>query len=217
MGTLAASGLGGPVGRLGVLGGTFDPVHDAHLAVAHAAKRELGLDAVLFVPAGDPWRKSDRAVTPARHRLAMLRLVAESEQEPSFAVSDVEIQRAGPTYSEDTLRALRAEGHGRLWFICGADALNDLPRWHDPPALVALARFAVAPRSDHPLDLEALDAAVPGLRQAVDLLAMSPIDLRASDLRGARRADGSADPRIPAAARDYIEQHELYTAARRGG
>ncbi len=217
MGTLAASGLDVPVGRLGVLGGTFDPIHDAHLAVARAAKVELGLGAVLFVPAGDPWRKQDRRVTSARHRLAMVRLALEAEQEPGFAVSSVEVQRTGPTYSEETLGALQTEGHGQLWFICGADALSDLPHWHDPAALVALARLAVAPRPNYPLDLEALDAAVPGLRAAVDLLSMAPIDLSASDLRGARRADGSLDPRIPAAARGYIVEEGLYAGPRSEG
>ncbi len=210
MAALAASGLDGPVGRLGILGGTFDPIHDAHLALARAAKSGLELDAVLFVPAGDPWRKQDRAVTPARHRLAMVRLALGAEREPGFAVSSVEVHRSGPTYSEETLEALQAEGHGQLWFICGADALSDLPHWHDPGALVTLARFAVAPRLNYPLDLDALDAAVAGLRAAVDLLAMPPIDLSASDLRGARRADGSLDPRIPAAAREYIVQEGLY-------
>lgn len=210
MTVLAASGLDGPVRRLGVFGGTFDPIHEAHLAVARAAKAELALDAVLFVPAGDPWRKQDRAVTPARHRLAMVRLVLASEHEPHFTVSRVEVGRSGPTYSEETLQALRAEEHGQLWFICGSDALSDLPHWHDPAALVTLARFAVAPRPNYPLDIDALDAAVPGLRERVDVLAMGPIDLSASDLRGARRADGSLDPRVPAAARAYIAQQGLY-------
>lgn len=210
MALLAASGLDGPAGRLGVLGGTFDPIHEAHLAVARAAQAELALDAVLFVPAGDPWRKQDRAVTLAQHRLAMVQLALEAEQEPGFSVSAMEVQRTGPTYSEETLEALQAEGHGRLWFICGADALSDLPHWHDPAALLASARFAVAPRPNYPLDLDTLDAAVPGLRAAVDLLAMTPIDLSASGLRGARRADGSLDPRIPAAARAYIARQGLY-------
>lgn len=213
MAVLEASGLDGPVERLGVLGGTFDPIHEAHLAVARAAKSELALDAVLFVPAGDPWRKQVRMVTPAHHRLEMVRLALASEEDPCFTVATLEVRRSGPTYSEETLQVLRAEGHGGIWFICGADTLTDLPHWHDPAALLALARFVVAPRPNSPLDLDALDAAVPGLRERVDFLSMEPINLSASELRAARRSDDSLDPRIPAAAREYIERKRLYEPA----
>ncbi len=118
------------------------------------------------------------------------------------------MRRSGPTYTEDTLRALHDEGHGQLWFIVGADALLDLPHWHDPAALIELARFAVAPRPDHPLDLDALERRVPGLRAAVDMIAMEPIDLSATAIR----AGGALDDRIPAAVREYAARHDLYTA-----
>lgn len=177
--------------------------------MARAAADALALDRVLLVVAGDPWRKRDRAVTGAAHRLAMVRAAVEAAGDPRLAVSDAEVRRDGPTHTVDTLRELQAPQRA-LWFILGADALEDLPRWHTPRELVRLARLAVAPRPGVAPDLDALERAVPGLRDAVDLIPMTPIDLSATELRARVRTDDAVDPRVPAGAREYIERHGLY-------
>ena len=135
--------------RVGVLGGTFDPVHRGHLTLARAARDELALDELLFVPAGKPWRKAGRIVAPAIHRLAMLRLALEDEA--AFRVETMEMDRAGPSYTADTLEALRAARPGdELFFIAGEDALADLPNWVRPERILELATLAVARRVDVP-------------------------------------------------------------------
>ena len=205
-----------PVARLVVLGGTFDPPHHGHIAIAEAARTALSLDHVLAIPAGDPWRKQSTPVTAARHRLAMT--TAAIEGLAHCSVSDIEVRRTGPTYTTETLAALRAAGHGEIWFILGADALTDLPHWHDPPTLIRLARMAVIARPDSPVDITALEAAVPGLMATVDWVAMDPIALSATTLRSqlAQAAAGDAaacttvEAAIPAPVLAYIQAHKLY-------
>ncbi len=203
-------GLAGvtPVARLGVLGGTFDPIHRAHLAIAVAAREALKLDLVLFVPAGDPWRKHDRAVTPAQHRLAMVSAAVAGRA--GFAVSDAEVRRRGPSYSADTLTTLRREGHAQIWFIVGSDALQDLPHWHAPDKLLTLARLAVIVRPQHELDSAALDALLPGLASVVDWVEMEPIALSATALRQRLAAEEDVADAVPDGALAYIRTQRLY-------
>ncbi|MHB8576016.1 MAG: nicotinate (nicotinamide) nucleotide adenylyltransferase, partial [Dehalococcoidia bacterium] len=122
--------------QIGLLGGTFDPIHFAHLRLAEEAREQLGLDQVLFVPAPRPWRKAGRTITPIEQRLAMVRLAIAGN--PCFALSTIELGRTGPTYTAETLAGLQAElGAGAtLHFILGADALADLPHWHQPERIV---------------------------------------------------------------------------------
>ena len=118
--------------RIGIFGGTFDPIHNGHLAVAEYVRTEIALDQVLFVPAGQPWFKEGQTVTDAWRRLEMTRLgVADN---PHFAVSDMEVRRDGPTYTIDTLTELRGDmGEGaEFYLILGIDALNELHRWRRP-------------------------------------------------------------------------------------
>ena len=149
--------------RAGVLGGTFDPVHRGHLALATAAREELALDEVLFVPAGQPWRKAGRIVAPAQHRLAMLRLALD--EEPAFRVETLELERPGPSYTADTLEAVAEARPGdELFFIVGEDALADLPNWVRPERILELATLAVARRDDvPPAALAEGQARLPGL------------------------------------------------------
>lgn len=196
------------VTRTGVLGGTFDPPHLAHLVLAAAAREALDLERVLFVPAGNPWRKADREVTPAAVRLAMVR--AAVAPLAWAGVSTVEVEREGPSYAAETMTALAADG-GDWWFILGSDALADLPAWHEPEALLRAARLAVAVRPPASLHLaEATLAALPGIEARLDVVPMPALDISSTDLRARVGAGRSTELLIPEAVREVIEAHRLY-------
>jgi nicotinate-nucleotide adenylyltransferase len=203
--------------RTGVLGGTFDPPHLAHLALAAAAKHQLRLDRVLFLPAGDPWRKRDRrAITPAALRL---RLVEAAIEGLSWAeVSDLELHRAGPTYTAETFEALSA-ADGAWWFILGEDALDDMPHWHEPARIVHHARLAVARRGDVGVVRvsEALRVAVPGVEASIDVVPLPPLALSSSDLRDRVRAGAPTGLLLPERVRALIDELGLYRDAASGG
>jgi len=154
----ARRGVSAPPGRLGILGGTFDPVHLGHLALAEEVREALHLARVLFVPAGDPWQKVGTGVTPGAIRYALVeRAIADN---PGFAASRLEIDRPGPTYTAETLAEIAAaeRAAGRdpdLWFILSAEALAGLSTWRDPERVLAIARLAVVPRAEDAEDLAA--------------------------------------------------------------
>jgi len=193
--------------RLGVLGGTFDPPHLGHLALAEWARAELGLERVLFVPAAAPPHKR-RALTPLARRLAMTRLAVRGN--PAFAVSTLEARRAGPSYTVDTLRALAArEPDAELWLLLGADTFAALGTWREPRAIVRLARLAVAARPGVPrprppawmrggLGVRAFDN--PGLA------------VSSSALRARVRAGRGVRYLVPDAVARFIAAHGLYRA-----
>jgi nicotinate-nucleotide adenylyltransferase len=193
--------------KKGILGGTFDPVHLGHLALAGAARDELGLDEVIFIPAGRPVFKTERPVTAAEHRLAMLRLAIVDE--PDFSLSTVELERPGPSYSVDTVAALA--GEDELYFVIGADGLAGLPRWHEPQRLLELCKLAVAPRPGFAAgDLEALEAELPGIGGRVVRLRGPQLDISASDIRRRAARGESLHSLVPAPVADYIEEYRLY-------
>jgi nicotinate-nucleotide adenylyltransferase len=191
-----------------VLGGTFDPVHVGHLLLAEEAREQLGLEQVLFVPAGKPWRKAGRRISKAEDRLAMLRLAAE--ENPAFEVSDLEVSRLGPSYTGETLASISTEQKdAEIFFILGEDALADLPNWRDPDRIVELAVLAVARRpSDIPddRDLE-LMAIAPG-REV--WLSMPRIDISSSEIRERVQKGLSVRYRVPDAVEAYIREHKLF-------
>lgn len=199
---------GGKGCRLGMLGGTFDPVHIGHLILGEAAREELGLDRVIFVPTGHPWRKPDREITPAADRVEMLRMAVAGN--PYFEVSMLEVEREGSSYSEVTLAALRDANPGaEMFFILGRDALADLPNWHDPSAVVSLATLVVASRGD---DISSVseDSALARLNARIVSLKMPVIGISATDIRR-RVHDGlSILYQSPDAVAAYIESHRLY-------
>ncbi len=201
-----------PQERVGALGGTFDPPHRAHLHLADAAAQALELDRLILVPAGDPWRKRDRQVTAAEHRLAMTQAAAEARG-GGLEVSDIEVRRSGPTYTLDTVRELRESGAQQLWWIMGADAVLDLPHWHRAGEILTCARIAAAVRPGAELDRRRLDRLIPGLGRWLDWVPMAPIELSASDLREriARGDDVSGD--VPTSVLDYARKHGLYGLA----
>ncbi len=204
--------------RLGVLGGTFDPPHVGHLILAEVARAGLELEKVLFVPAGNPWRKADQDVTPAEHRLAMVRLMVASD--PYFEVSTLEVERDGPSYTVDTLEALRLQyGPGlELYFILGEDALHDLPNWKEPARIVSLAWLAVAPRPAEGGRTRAdLEAAVPGLLERIVTLPMPTIDISSTALRERAGSGLSLRYLVPLGVEEYILCHGLYARNREPG
>jgi len=207
----------GPVsvvpGSIGIFGGTFDPIHVAHLAVAEAAAEALGLECVLFVPAGQPPHKLEAVITPAEDRLAMVRLAIEGNDR--FAVDSLEIERAGPSYTVDTLEAIRARhamdhGTGDLALILSAEAYRQLPTWRDPQRIVEMARIVVAPRGGYAEpDPDAL-ANVPGGRERTVFLDKPRLRLSASELRTWASEGRSLRYLVPDAVAAYIGDHGLY-------
>ena len=200
--------------KLGLLGGTFDPVHLGHLVLAETAREQLTLDRVLFVPAGRPWRKAARRITLADHRLAMLRLAIEDN--PAFLVETVEMETPGPSYTAETLEWLHArEPGGSVWFIIGEDALADMPHWHRPERILALASLAVArrPQTGRPAGRGESAPAPGGLSDArLVWLDMPLLGISASAVRERVRRGVSVRYLVPDAVERYIREQGLYRA-----
>jgi nicotinate-nucleotide adenylyltransferase len=205
-------------GRWGILGGTFDPIHHGHLAIAEAAREELGLERVLFVPAGQPPHRPHAPGASAEDRAAMVSLAIADA--PAFELSRLELDRQGPSYTVETLTALATAGEGGagpdLWFIMSAEAFAEFPTWHEAERVLALCRLVVLPREGHPApDLPALTAALPSLAGRVTLLDGPRIRLSASEVRGRAAAGMSVRYLVPDAVAAYIADHRLYRVADR--
>jgi nicotinate-nucleotide adenylyltransferase len=203
--------MGDALRRVGLLGGTFDPIHLGHLRLAEDAVEQLGLDEVLFVPAPNPWRKAGRSISPVQHRLRMVQLAVAGNVR--FTCSEVELRQAGPTYTADTLAALQAElgQDTALHFIMGADALLDLPHWHEPGRIIALARLAVAARQGAALPpFTQLERLVPGISAAIERIDMTPLPISSTQLRGLAASGRSLRYLVPDAVAGYIKEHALY-------
>jgi len=203
--------------RVGILGGTFDPVHYGHLVIAEQVREALGLDRVLFVPAAMPPHKLDEAVTPAADRVAMVELAIAGN--PAFSVSRVELERDGPSYTADTLAELTDEaahqGVAReLYFILSTEALHGLHDWHEPERVLELAHLAVVPRPGAPLpDATWLAANLPGGAASTERVACVdtlPLAHSASDVRARAAAGHSIRYLVPPAVEAYIRDHRLY-------
>jgi nicotinate-nucleotide adenylyltransferase len=212
--------------RIGVIGGTFDPVHYGHLVIAEEVCAALELEKMVFAPSGQPPHKPDRVVTDSHHRLAMLeRAIAGN---PHFSLSRVDVDRAGPSYTVETLQLLRrqweaeakhAEQEGRitLYFVIGWDSLEYLLTWHDPAGILAQLDHLVAVRrpryNEDRAYLDALEARLPGLTQRLLVVAAPQLDISSTDLR-ARVAQGRPIKyQLPDGVEQYIRQYGLYTHA----
>jgi len=196
--------------RIGVLGGTFDPIHIGHLFAAEEARTRLGLERVLFVPAGLPPHKLDVPVTPVEHRLNMVQLALADN--PHLVLSRVDVDRFGPSYTVDTISLLRDE-YGpdtELHFIMGSDSLADLLTWHRPERLIRLCRIVALTRPNGLVDLEELNRLLPGAIARIQMLEMPLLQLSSSDLQRRVRAGFSIRYLVPMAVEAYIEQHQLY-------
>ena len=217
--------------RIGLLGGTFNPIHNAHLAIARQARETLHLDRVIMIPSGDPPHKPPDGVASAKARYEMVRLAIAAD--PSLSISDVEVRRSGKSYSIDTVRLLQQEygKETRLYFLIGLDAFLEFPTWREPETLLTLCSFVVLSRPG--LSFLALSTLplIPRLPQAslIDLdegrrvrldveaglqslicLRVTPNNVSASDIRAriARRA--STANLLPPEVESYILQHHIY-------
>jgi nicotinate-nucleotide adenylyltransferase len=200
--------------KKGVLGGTFDPIHNGHLAVAAEVRLELSLDEVIFVPARCPRLKPASPVATPEQRVHMVRLAISGS--PYYRLSTVEVERPGPSCSVDTVAELRGQldKDSELYFILGQDNLAELPRWREPERLVRICRLVAVPRPGHPLpDLKALETSVPGLAESLILLKAPHIDISASDIRQRVSRGLPIGRLVPGAVANYIEERGLYTSA----
>ncbi len=196
---------------IGVIGGTFDPIHIGHLIMAEQAWTKLGLDSVLFVPAGQPWFKANNVITVATHRLEMLRLAISAN--PHFKLCTVEVERPGPSYTIDTMMELRdGQGINFPYFILGMDSIVGLPLWKEPEKLLQMCHLVVAPRSglSKVEKLKALEESVHGLIENVTQLDMPVIDISSSDIRRCVASGESIRYLVPAGVEQYIVDHSLY-------
>jgi nicotinate-nucleotide adenylyltransferase len=190
--------------RLGVMGGTFDPIHHGHLVAASEVQAQFALDEVVFVPTGEPWQKEDRVVSPREDRYLMTVIATASN--PRFSVSRLDIDREGPTYTTDTLRDLRDERGPdvELFFITGADALGQILDWHRAEELFSLAHFVGVTRPGHTLS-------DPGLPQGgVSLVEVPAMAISSTDCR---ERVGRLLPvwyLVPDGVVQYIQKRDLY-------
>jgi nicotinate-nucleotide adenylyltransferase len=201
------------VGAHGLFGGTFDPIHLAHLAVAEAALDDLGLADVTFIPAGEPPHKPERNISPASDRVAMVE--AAIADNPGFRLSTIEVERDGPSYTVDTLAALAGAGFGPLALIISMDSFLGLPTWREPERVLSLATLVVAPRDgveDAPDDF--LAARLPGVAASVVRLAGPHLRLSASEVRRRAAAGRSVRYLVADAVAAYIGDHALYGGPR---
>ena len=197
--------------KIGVLGGTFDPVHLGHLAIAEEARKRLLLSRVIFIPAGQPWLKTDRTITPASHRIKMIEIARGTN--PYFKVSAIEIDRKGPSYTVDTLSVIKRDlgTEAKLFLILGWDSLIELPKWHNPDVLVEMCTLVAFTRinTERP-DLVALDELVPGIQQNTIMLDIEPIDISSTDVRERAARGLSLRRLVPDRIGRYIRENNLY-------
>jgi nicotinate-nucleotide adenylyltransferase len=192
--------------RVGIMGGTFDPIHHGHLVAASEVQALFDLDEVIFVPTGEPWQKTHRQVSPAEHRYLMAVIATASN--PRFWVSRVDIDRQGPTYTIDTIRDIAEQRPGaELFFITGADALSQILSWHDAAEALQMARFVGVTRPGYDLTAEHLPV------DSVTLLDVPAMAISSSDCRDRVRQGHPVWYLVPDGVVQYISKHRLYHEA----
>ena len=208
----AARGPGAARPAIGLMGGTFDPIHVGHLAIAEEARESLALDRILFVPAGEPPHKLRAEVTPVRHRVAMVeQAIADN---PAFELSRVEVDRPGPSYTVDTVEGLSEDAD--ITLIMSAETFAELRSWHEPERIFDAARVAVVPRDGYPApDPEWLSTAFPGREGRVAYLEGPLIGVSSTGIRDRVAAGRSIRYLVPDAVGAYIAANHLYRATAR--
>ncbi len=201
--------------RIGLLGGTFDPPHMGHLWLAEAARDQLLLDKVLFLPVGEPPHKQGQEITAVSHRLTMLQHTITNN--PAFALDTTDVKRP-PPHTTVTLipRLQQVYPQAKLWLIIGADSLVDLPDWVEPEQIIQQCRLAVLPRPGFEIDWLTLETAVPGVTQVVDMLEGPSINISSTELRAWAKRGRSLTYLVETAVLQYIKQKKLYSASASG-
>lgn len=192
--------------RVGLFGGSFDPVHLAHLSLARTALQQLALDELRWLPAGQPWQKAGRVMTAPEHRQAMVKLMMGDE--PRFVLDSSELQRQGPSYTIDTVRQLRSSQPGQsLFLIIGQDQYAHLHTWHEWRELLDLVQLAVAARAGEAVKTS---QALAGIKHELVRLEMPAIDISSSTVRAACARGEDIRPMVGEAVAGYIALHRLY-------
>jgi nicotinate-nucleotide adenylyltransferase len=199
--------------KIGVLGGTFDPVHNGHIMIADEAHKSLGLTEVLMIPAWQPMSKTETIITPAEQRLDMLLLAIKGR--PYLKISTVEFDRQGPSYTVDTIEELQGI-YGKeyeFYFILGWDSLEQLPTWHDPKRLIRRCILAAVPRPDYKKpDLKEMEQVIPHISERVVFLERPLTDISATKIRGMAGMGEKIDHMVPREVAEYIKKNKLYAA-----
>jgi len=197
--------------KTGILGGTFDPVHNAHLMIAGEALKCLELDEILFIPTSRTPLKEDAVITPVEHRLKMLELAVAGN--PAFRLSGIEIDRAGISYTVDTIAALKQSlGNGsELYFITGLDSLVTLPQWKEPGRIIRMCRLVTVRRPGYEVpDIDKLEKDIPGISESLIILDDPAPDVSATDIRKRVAAGLSISHLVPIPVEQYIREKGLY-------
>ncbi|MBI3921047.1 MAG: nicotinate-nucleotide adenylyltransferase [Armatimonadetes bacterium] len=194
--------------KIGLMGGTFDPIHFGHLVIAEEVRIRYGLEKVVFIPCGTPAHKKDYAVTPSEHRYLMTVLATVSN--PSFETSRMEIDRTGPSFAIDTIREFRTryDGEAEIVFITGADAIMEILTWHKKDALVRMCRFVAATRPGYPI--EGLSKLPAEYLKQIDVVEVPGIEISSTDIRARVRDDLPIRYLTPPETEAYILKHALY-------
>lgn len=198
--------------KIGLLGGTFDPIHIGHLLIAEDAREALGLDTVVFIPAGRPWLKANQSVTDPQHRLAMVGLAIGPN--PHFQVSDIEVRRQGPTYTVDTLEQLQQDYslNTEKFLILGMDSLNELARWRSPERLFDLCVVVGVSRpGQEEIDIDKLESIAEGASGKIVLISGPSVGISGTNIRDRVVHGKSIKYRVPVDVESYILEHGLYT------
>jgi len=197
--------------KIGILGGTFDPIHLGHLIVAEEVRARLELPEVIFVPAGQPWLRVSNPVLAAEHRVEMVRLAIASK--PYFKLSTVEVERPGPTYTVDTITEFRERfgAEVELFFILSRGTFAELPLWKEPSRIIGMCHLIVVPRPGMPdPDMKKLEVEIPGLSSQVIFIDKPEIDISASEIRDRLTCGLSINHLVPGPVASYIKEHNLY-------
>jgi nicotinate-nucleotide adenylyltransferase len=197
--------------KIGVLGGTFDPVHTGHIELSEAVIHQLGLAYVLFVPAGNPYFKAERDITPVEMRLEMVRLAIMGK--PHLKLSTLEIERPGPSYTVDTIAELKASlaPEDEIFFMLGWDILPELPKWREPARLIQLCRIVAIPRMNYRVpDLAPLEKDIPGITERTIVLGGPIINISSTIVRERVASGQSIKHLVPPSVEKYIKENGLY-------
>jgi len=196
--------------KIGVIGGTFDPIHYGHLIIAEEARVKVGLAKVIFIPAGNPPHKLRRPYSPAHHRYKMVELAIASN--PYFEISPIEINRPGPSYSVDTMAILREEmgPNVELYFIMGVDSLAGILTWHKPEELIKLCKIIAVNRPGYGVDIDALNSLIPGIKEQVIFIKAPEIGISSTEIQQRVREGLPIRYLVPPEVERYIYENKLY-------